>query len=303
MGRTRLFLALALFAALPVACSSNDKTDSSAVDSGKKDTGLKDGSTADDTAVADTGSSGGDTSTTTDTGTPGTDSGGKTCDPHTGDECNMVKQDCADATATCVYDNTTKHNVCSKLTTGTKIKGESCASQSDCDRGLFCYSNKCSPPCCTGDNSVCGAGGECKLAITDDGGAVIYHACSYNAKCNPFKSDCPAGQVCLFSAEPDVFKCSSPSGSSTGTAPGGTCKYVNDCGESQACFSLTSGGDAASASTCMLFCWLTKPDGFSPSTGDGTRFPANGTCTVAGKTYGTCQSVGGIGGGLGVCVK
>ena len=309
MDRARMLLAAVLSATLTSACaSSNDKTDNTVIDSGKpKDTGVKDTSTPveDDGPTVDTGTVVTDSTTPSDT-TSGGDTATTVCDPHTGDECNMVKQDCPMAAQTCAYDGTKKHNACTTLPTGTKLKGEACATQADCDRGLFCYSNKCSPACCTGDNSVCGAGGTCNLAITEDSGAVIYHACSYSSKCNAFKYDCPKGQVCLFNEDHDVFKCSTPSSGATGVgaAPGITCKYSNDCGESQACFALSSGGDAAGAPyKCYLFCWLTTPGGFTPgSTPDG-RFPANGTCTVGGTNYGTCTSLGGIGGGLGICVK
>lgn len=300
MVRSRLLLGLALFAALPACANEKDSGDDVTIDSGKKDSGAKD-SSVDDTSTpgTDTGGSTTDTGGTSET-TP-VDSGGS-CDQHTGDECNMVKQDCADATKTCAYDDSVGHNTCQAKPLGTKGKGESCTSSNDCDKGLFCYSNKCSPACCSGDNSVCGAGGACNLAITNSSDTVIYHACSYSAKCNPFKYDCPAGQVCLFSSEPDVFKCSEPSkAGALGTAPGVSCTYVNDCGESQACF--TSGTGDAAVSQCRLFCWLMTPDGFSVGSTPGGRFPANGTCSVGGTSYGTCQSVSGIGGGLGICVK
>lgn len=298
-------LSVGLFAASLSACfSENDKSDVT-FDSGiRKDTGGSKDGTNDGTEPSDTSVAPLDTGTTTGDSKPPTD-GGMVCNAHTGDECNMVKQDCADMAATCQYDSTKSYNVCIKSATGTKLKGEACTKPADCDRGLFCYSNKCSPACCSGDSSVCGPGGTCNLAITDMGGAVIYQACSYSAKCNAFKYDCPTGQVCLFNEDPDVFKCSTPGpgASGIGTAPGGKCMYSNDCGESQACFALTSGGDAAADYKCYLFCWLDKPDTFTPGTTPGGRFPANGTCTVGGASYGTCTSLMGIGGGLGVCVK
>lgn len=298
MGRSRLVLAVLLSVFPLAACSSTSDTGGTTTDAGKKDSGVKDGgdaSTGSDTGPAtDTGPA--PDGATTDTG------GGKSCDQHTGDECDLVKQNCTDASKSCVYDNASKHNVCESVTFGTKLKGEGCAAPGDCDKGLFCFSGKCSPACCSGDSSVCGAGGSCNLAITDpDTKAVVYHACSYSAKCNPFKYDCPTGQMCLFSSEPDVFKCSSPAGgaSSLGVAPGGACEYINDCGESQGCFSTTT--DAGKSSKCLLFCWLMTPAGFAPGTKPDGRFPADGNCTIGGKSYGTCKSAGGIGGGLGVC--
>ncbi len=299
MGRSRLVLGLAGVLVMSVAaCSaSSDDSGGSSTDAGKKDSGAVDGSTTDagaDGGAKDSGPSGSETG-------PSDSGGGGTCDQHTGDECNLVKQNCADSTKTCVYDGDAKHNVCATLATGTKLKGEACAAQGDCDKGLFCYGGKCSPACCSGDNSVCGPGGACNLALTDKDGTVVWHACTYSAKCNPFKYDCPKGQVCLFSSEPDVFKCSEPSKTGAlGVAPGGSCKYVNDCGESQACFTMSS-GDAGSGGSCMLFCWLTPPSGFTPGTTPDGRFPADGNCTIGGKSYGTCKAAGSIGGGLGIC--
>ena len=185
-------LPFVLLAAFAVGCSSSSDAGAPVV---KKDTGVKDSIATDDTSTTDDGTE--DTgspadSTTTDTGA--VDTGGTTCampDMHAGDECDMVKQDCADVTATCEYDSTAMHNVCGTRATGSATKGESCASPSDCDKGLFCYAGKCTPACCTGDNSVCGGtGGRCDLAITDPTTkAVIYHTCSYSAKCSPFKYD------------------------------------------------------------------------------------------------------------------
>ena len=281
-------------------------------------------------------SSGGDPSTPTDTGTP-RDSYGDTfalpdtigettspdtkksetasdapheggvtsCDGHPGDECNMVKQDCADPTMTCDYDPAKLHNACVANPIGTAGKGESCdPTKNPCDKGLFCYENKCSPACCTGDNSVCGPGGECRLSITDTKGGEIYHACIYAQVCHPFKYDCPAAQVCNFATDPDVFECSTPSSASAyGAAPGIACFYANDCGESQACFSTgATAPDGGKVYNCLLFCWLSGPEAGTVGADAKGRFAANGTCNVGGKSYGTCTSVPGIGGGLGICV-
>lgn len=305
MRRSGLLIAFALLVAPLGACSSeNDKSDNTQTDSGapKKDTGVvKDTAVEDEGPGTDTGGGTGETGTPTDTGGK-PDGGGSGCRKPE-DLCDMVKQDCP-GTDTCVYDNTQAKAVCRAQTTGTKLKGESCATQNDCDRGLLCQSGKCAPVCCSGDNSVCGAGGTCNVANTV-GGATVFYTCSYSDKCNPFKYDCPAAQVCLFSSEPDSFKCSTPSdGTPLSQAPGAACEFANDCGESQACFKLSTGGDAAGATwKCYLFCWLSKPDAWTAGSTPGGRFAADGTCTIGGTSYGTCQSVGGIGGGLGICVK
>jgi len=223
------------------------------------------------------------------------------CDDHPGDECCMVRQDC-EKTFTCEYNPDVGHNTCSLKPPGTAARGEPCA-KTPCEPGLFCYNYRCSAACCPGDDSPCGAGGACNLAITDaTTKAVLYHLCSYTDGCSPFEYDCPKGQDCYYDSAPDIFRCHAPTFTGPDVVPGTACKYVNDCGESQACFVMTTDA-GVSTSMCYTFCWLTKPSGFTPgSTPDG-RFPADGTCTIGGIDYGKCTSVTGIGGGLGVCIK
>jgi len=277
-----------------IGCSSSEESTPPVPpkDSGS-DTSVSD---VGDTKLPDVGTDGGKDA---ETGT------GKDCDQHPGDECSMVKQNCPSPGDTCEYDPGATHNTCSTKPPGTATKGEACDSvKNPCSKGLFCYNNKCSPACCTGDDSPCGAKGSCKLAITDSTTkAVIYHVCSYDSACNPFKYDCAKGEDCYYDSAPDVFKCHTPTAPPPDVKPGIDCTYVNDCGESQACFSLTTGGDAGGAkSKCYLFCWLTKPPGWTPGTTPDGRFPADGTCTIGGTNYGKCSSVTGIGGGLGICI-
>jgi hypothetical protein len=286
-------------------------------------------SAGDDSAVSnDTGStslpppsdSGG--TTTSDTGGGASETGSETggitdCNPHPGDECNLVTQaPCTGSTPVCAYDDTSKHNKCVSTAAiggvGAGLAGTTCKAQSDCDQGLFCENGYCTPACCSGDNSPCGAGGECNLILTDGSTPPnpLYSVCSYSAICHAFQYDCPTGQVCLFSMAPDTFKCSAPSSGAAGlgTKPGGACNYINDCGESQICVntSLPDGG-ISSTGTCALVCQLTG----SPMVGStpGGRFPANGTCKVGGVEYpkagATCVDVSGSGiglsGGYGLC--
>jgi hypothetical protein len=246
------------------------------------------------------------------------DGGAASCanNKHPGDLCDVVAQNCPDPN-TCDWDPQKGYNTCTPRPIGPSTKGEACDSKKPCDRGLFCFSNRCSPACCLGDNTVCGGDGACTLAITSttpDGGTsdVVYHACSYNAACHAFQYDCPAGQFCLFNGPPAVFSCALPAvGKTLNIAPGAPCGFLNDCGESQLCTSITSSASDAgpSAPTCFLVCNLSG----KPTPGDaaklGGRFPADGTCTIGGKSYGRCTTItdgaGGdsIGGGLGLCVK
>ena len=298
---------VSLAATLALGCSSSSSDGGAGP--GTSDTGgAVDSSVTTDTgSVIDTGAT--PDSKKTDSGTASdvkTDGGGGSCDPHPGDECNMVAQDCPDPKNTCDYDPTVKHTACVANPIGPAAKGEACDSKTACDRGLFCYSGKCSPACCTGDNSVCGPGGQCKLAITDAAGDsgtpdVIYHACSYDPICHPFKYDCPKGDVCLFAENPDVFNCATPTSKAVySSAPGSKCVYANDCGESQACFALTP--DAGPSDyKCYMFCYLHGAEAGSVGTTPDGRFAADGTCTVGGKSYGTCTAYG-FGSDLGLCV-
>ena len=313
MRAFRLLSAVSLVALVPlaaVACSSSstDGTAPTGSDTGVVvDSSVSDLGPADTGAARDTNVGGSDTAPGDAPKSDGkADTGGKTsCDPHPGDECNMVKQDCPDPTQTCDFIATANHNQCVKNPIGPGAKGDACSPSSGCDRGLFCYQGKCSPACCLGDDSACGAGGQCNLDITqpgDAGDVIIYHACTYAAACHPFKYDCPANEDCLWDSAPDSFACAVPSTPAAYSAvPNITCKYANDCGESQACFNLM-GTDSGADYKCYLFCWLAATDAGTTGGDPKGRFAANGTCTVGGKSYGTCQSVTGIGGGLGLCL-
>jgi len=296
----RRVVAALVLAAIPLGCTSaEDPGGTVVIDSGpKKDSG----NTTGDSSVTDSTSPGSDTA-------GGGDTGGGGCNVHPGDECDLVKQNCTDATASCVYDGDVNHTVCLKIATGTKLRSESCATQGECDKGLECRNGKCSPFCCLKDDSPCGPGGSCSVQVTDEGASpYAYALCDYSPPCNPFKYDCPTGSVCLFNSLPDRFKCSTPSpGTPLNQAPLRECKYRNDCGESQGCSTITTSGEDAAAATakCQLYCWFSKPTGFTPGTMPDGRFPADGTCTIGGVNYGTCRdfSSSGLGGGLGICVK
>lgn len=307
-------LALSLTGA---ACSSNDASPMGTADSGKADTGKADSSVQDsatlDSNVSDTtvqDSNVGDTkdgATTPDAAVP-------SCDKHTGDECNLVTNDCT-GTQTCVYTNS-GHNQCQSLTLGPNGEGDACdeSKNQNCDVGLECFTTGagtagvCSRRCC--ENTDCqrnGLSGKCDRAFTDAGGAIVFHACSYSEiVCHPFKYDCPSGQYCIYTSAPDVFTCSAPV-TSIGQVPGGACKYRNDCGESQGCLGLTLGDGGSEPSACRLFCWLKQPTGFVKGTTPDGRFAADGTCKIGGTSYGTCTSVGfpdysATGGGqMGIC--
>lgn len=242
----------------------------------------------------------------------GSDGGGLTCpkDAHKGDTCDLMLQNCP-GTESCEYDDSVGHNNCINRPIGPASKGDPCNDATPCDRGLFCVSNHCSPACCPGDNSACGTDGTCDYGITDvlpDGATsdVIYHACDYGTFCHAFQYDCPAGQDCYFDTEPDVFSCAPPYTGDAGIAvvPNTPCNSINDCGESQICTALTSGPDAAPPpATCYLFCNLSGVANPGPASNLDGRFPADGTCTIGGTTYGTCQAISGIGGTtLGLCV-
>lgn len=290
--------------AIAAACSSSSSDGgTTGVDSGHPSDGTLD-TNVDDTVV-DTKKS----DTYADSKPHDTGDGGACASIHPGDECNMVAQDCADTKQTCDYDQTVGHSKCVTYPAGTAGKGDTCDKTHPCDKGLFCYNNKCSPACCSGDNSPCGSSGgtpgTCNLDITvkTDAGTdqVIYNVCTYAIPCHPFMYDCPDGDFCLYDTPPDSFSCVPPSaGTPLNAPPGRPCTFLNDCGESQACFSTGTGGGYK----CLLFCWLKPPDGATHGVDPKGRFAADGTCTVGGKSYGTCSdaSSAGIGGGLGLCL-
>jgi hypothetical protein len=311
-------LALTLSAA---GCSaSGDAGTPIGVDAGR-DTGKTDGSVIDTgTTPVDVGT-GDDVSVPTDTSLGDTKDAGPlpTCDQHAGDECNLVANNCP-TNKMCDY-TSANHNQCvTPPSVGPNADGDPCSDTNPCANGLFCQPTSatgtagiCTRACCPGNDAPCkqnGQTGSCKLNLVDGSGNSLYHLCVYNEKvCHPFKYDCPTGEYCIFSAAPDVFTCSTPApGKTIGQAPGGASVASNDCGESQVGVTTKLADGGSSAATCRVSCWITKPTSFSVGTTPDGRFPANGTCTIGGTSYGTCQSIGfpdntaSGGGQLGVCI-
>lgn len=223
------------------------------------------------------------------------------CIRHVGDQCDIVKQDCPGERDSCVYDGQKGHTVCFERKVSIATAGQSCTSDEDCDRGLFCIgegNGRCSPACCPGDDSPCGTG-TCLWNVNDESKKLAFNACRYSERCQPFQYDCQKGEVCIFSSSPSTFACSRPiAPGSVSTAPGMECTYANECGEMQMCIRSSTG-----PGRCRVNCFLrTPPAGFEPGRNPGDRFAANGTCDIAGKNYGTCRPVTDLGDGLGVCI-
>jgi len=100
------------------------------------------------------------------------------CDPHDGDECNLVTQNCP-GTDSCTYSPAEQFNICSGRPLGPGAAGESCDPKKLCKRGLFCFMDHCAPACCPGDDAHCAPGlcnGVMKNTTT---AAVVYHLCTY----------------------------------------------------------------------------------------------------------------------------
>lgn len=304
-----------------VGCSaSSDLGSPLPVDSGKPDSAKVDSTVPDTGTPIDTGVPS-DTSVTPDTSVADTKDAGPlpTCDPHAGDECNLVANNCP-TNQMCDY-TAANHNQCITPTkVGPNVDGDPCSDTNPCANGLSCQptgstgsAGYCTRACCPGNDAPCkqnGQTGSCKLNIVDASKNSLFHLCVYNEKvCHPFKYDCPTGEYCIFSAAPDVFTCSTPApGKTIGQAPGGASSASNDCGESQVGVTTKLADGGTSASVCRVTCWMTKPTTFSVGTTPDGRFPANGTCMIGGTSYGTCQSIGfpdntaSGGGQLGACV-
>src|SRR5437763_16822071 len=77
-------------------------------------------------------------------------------------------------------------------------------------------------------------------------------ACSYLPICHRFKGDCvdPMSQCHL--GQSCLSVCVPPSGSAV--MEGGTCKYINDCGESQICNLNAPDGDGKTMGKCRYLC-------------------------------------------------
>jgi hypothetical protein len=188
-------------------------------------------------------------------------------------QCDLLQQDCPPGqscrpqmmggtfTTTCV------------MASGLKGAATACANTDECEAGLFCVANKCTPVCCADPGSTSCGGGTCNLDLTFTMTTYFMRVCSFLQSCMLFTpGSCPAGEQChLTDPMQGLAECIAPSGNPV--MEGATCMYVNDCGESQLCLNEMGMG------VCRYNCDLTNWQTLQPGLGG---CPAGRTCMNVG---------------------
>ncbi len=156
---------------------------------------------------------------------------------------------------------------------GTGKLFDACSTDDDCGTGLLCGNQRCTRPCCSALERVqCGNQGKCQLRMSFDPSLTL-EVCTFAPSCDPWTGSCSQypESVCV-GQHPT---CSFPIGTSpTIDQP---CQYVNDCDDSQVCWTHSQ------VTQCR---WLCKySDTGAPTTGKVGGEPGKGGC-ASGQT---CQ--------------
>lgn len=235
-----------------------------------------------------------------DSGPNPTDSGKVTCEmPVKKGPCDLILQDCPKDSKgkdqECIVGGTEDAPVteCVAVQASQQLAlGRGCCNNggtNPCLPGLNCVgrpcedggpiSGRCSPACCKGNDTACGASdpegitGACDLTIVNSKNKPLYDTCSYRERCKPFQVEpCKSGQVCLVEDKLGTAACLS----SFGKGNGQPCTFANECSDGFIC---AGSGDAGK---CRMVCLLpntTHP--FDAGVEDGG--PLKGGC-ISGET-------------------
>jgi hypothetical protein len=215
-----------------------------------------------------------DAGSSKDTGVPSTDASpreGGACSPAKG-VCDLVLQDCPvvdGIQGACVprLSGGAFVAVCEKPQASQLLPlGRACCpgAKNPCLPGLICTgeacgdggapSGRCSPYCCPGDNSQCGASspegisGVCDITFTDSKGNDGFYGCTYKERCIPFGiQPCKtAGAGCRVEDKLGNASCTPVFG--TPAKEYEACN-LKQCGDGMMCFAKTDGGSA-----CRYLC-------------------------------------------------
>lgn len=209
------------------------------------------------------------TSTTTSTGSgPISCSGAQTNVPK--GECDLLQQDCANGKTCVPVDNGTGGGA--PLSTaclgdaGLKAPGSSCTTDTECQKGLFCFFDVCTPVCCPDVGSNSCNGGDCDLTITLPAPNTdkFFTVCTFSPQCTLFDpTTCAAGYGC----QPKSAGLMTCAKLNMPTVPeGGTCNAANDCDTMSVC--------VGTPGVCRLMCDPATPQA-APKMGGCA---ANKTC-------------------------
>lgn len=205
------------------------------------------------------------------------------CEPAKGPACDLVLQNCPSGkqcvavaqgggkyTTECAATFATQH-----IQKGYPCCPPSSAQHEPCLPGLQCIGNpcaddagpgggnggRCTPYCCSGDDTPCGSSpegyvGHCDLDVVDNTGATLYDVCAYDPPCRPLGVlPCPSGYACLVQDTSGSAACAQVyNGGAPAAQEGDSCTYNNSCADGLMCLNQTS-ADGGSRSDCLMLCY------------------------------------------------
>jgi hypothetical protein len=179
------------------------------------------------------------------------------------DQCDVLKQDCPPGQWCDIVQGKT---TCVGDAGGVKCKGDPCTADGECQAGLKCINNRCSPFCCSATDEPCDAG-LCLLEF-DYGSSITARFCAYPPQCELLQDNCPEmGLNCYPLKLPEAFAGCFPQ-AIPAVDEGEPCMFLNDCGESSFCYEDPN--DPNDMSMCRQLCdetnWMTQmvPTGGCP---------------------------------------
>jgi len=236
----------------------------SACSSGVEGAGGAGGSSTVQASTSATGTGGGASSTGTGGDTIACD-GSYTTIPE--GECNQLQQDCDLGYGCKPLPKNGDWTTSCQASSGLKGATKSCMTDTECQPGLFCVFNQCSPVCCPATAEPCN-GGTCNVEAPF--GPYTTFLCSYLAKCQILTENaCAEGTEChIQDYDQGLSMCVPPSGANK--KEGEACQYLNDCGEMQICFN----------SICRYSCYYSAMGQGMPGLGGCPKTPVVEKCMM-----------------------
>ena len=232
--------------------------------SGDAETGT-DPSTTGQSASSTGAGAGGGTSSSSSTGTsmitcPGT----YTTVPE--GECSQLQQDCQPGFGCKPAQDGASWTTQCVPSSGLKGPKKPCATDAECQPGLFCVFGQCTPVCCPTTSEPCN-GGTCNVEAPF--GPYTTFLCSFLEKCDILTENaCARGTDChIQDFDQGLSVCVPPSGANK--QEGEPCNYLNDCGPMQLCFNMV----------CRWNCYVSAMGQGMPGLGGCPKMPVVEKCT------------------------
>lgn len=164
-------------------------------------------------------------------------------------ECDLLQQNCPDKTCVPVDNGTGGGAPLSTAclgNVGLKASGSPCTQDTECQKGLFCFFDVCTPVCCpdTGSNSCNGGDCDLKISLPPPHDTDFFFVCTFSKQCTLFDvSSCPQGYGC----QPKSAGLMACAQLNTPVVPeGGACQGANDCDTMSVC--------VGNPGVCRLMC-------------------------------------------------